>query len=148
MIRALLDTNVLASAIVGASVASSTAGALFRRWRRDDFVLITSDSILTELERTLNKAYFRDRLMRADLEGALRTIRGRSEHATISIDVIGIASHPEDDLVLAAAGSAQVDYLITGDRMLLKLRVFDGVTILNSGDFLAALDRTDPTLTD
>lgn len=140
MIRALLDTNVLASAIAGASNQNNTPGELFRRWRKGSFVLVTSDHILAEIARTLRNPYFRERVSDIDAYQALRAFQRWGEHALLSVDVIGVASHPEDDLVLSAAISARVDYLVTGDRMLLKLRTFEDVTILNPSVFLSVLD--------
>jgi len=43
--------------------------------------------------------------------------------------VQGIATHPEDDLVVAAAISADIDNLISGDTQLQRLEIHEGVTI-------------------
>lgn len=51
-----------------------------------------------------------------------------------------MATHPEDDLVLATAVSAQADYLITGDAMLRKLRTYEGVSIVSPREFLDVLE--------
>ena len=53
----------------------------------------------------------------------------------ITVEVSGVATHPEDDLVLAAAVSAGADYLVTGDKQLLKLGRYQGATILSPRDF-------------
>jgi hypothetical protein len=42
-----------------------------------------------------------------------------------------VATHPEDDLILATALSGAADYLITGDSKLQKLGTFQSVTILS-----------------
>jgi hypothetical protein len=51
------------------------------------------------------------------------------------------ATHPEDDLVLAAAVSAAADYLVTGDRQIRRLGSYQGVTIISPSDSLALLDQ-------
>ena len=58
--------------------------------------------------------------------------------------VAGVATHPEDDLVLATAASAAADFLGTRDRQLLKLVSFLGVRILHPVDLLALLDPASP----
>ncbi len=58
----------------------------------------------------------------------------------ITVTVQGVASHPEDDLILATAVSARADYLVTGDRQLLALGTFQGVQIVSPRDFVAILD--------
>ena len=57
MISAVLDTNILAS---GALKPSSIPGQILKQWRDDKFELIISQHILSELEETLNKSYFRN----------------------------------------------------------------------------------------
>lgn len=57
----------------------------------------------------------------------------------IIAEVHGVATHPEDDLILATAVSAEADYLITGDRQLLAIRSHRTVTIVRPGEFLAIL---------
>jgi uncharacterized protein len=51
-----------------------------------------------------------------------------------------VATHPEDDLVLAAAVSAEAGYLVTGDRQLQQLGRFRGVDIVSPRAFLAILE--------
>ena len=51
-----------------------------------------------------------------------------------------LATHPEDDLVLAAAVSARSDYLVTGDKKLQDLRSYQGVTIVTPREFLTILE--------
>jgi predicted nucleic acid-binding protein len=57
----------------------------------------------------------------------------------ITVDIHGIASHPEDDLVLATAISASADYLVTGDALLLSLGFFRDVQISSPRQFLDQL---------
>jgi predicted nucleic acid-binding protein len=55
VIRAVLDTNALAS---GAVASSGTLAMLIDAWQNGDFSVIISFAILHELERTLSKPYF------------------------------------------------------------------------------------------
>ena len=58
----------------------------------------------------------------------------------ITVNVSGAASHPEGDLILATAVSAQADYLVPGDRQLLTLQSFQGVQIVSPREFLTILN--------
>jgi predicted nucleic acid-binding protein len=49
-------------------------------------------------------------------------------------------THPEDDLVLAAAISAIADYLVTGDRQLQRIAHFHDVEIVTPRAFHSILD--------
>jgi predicted nucleic acid-binding protein len=53
VIVAVLDTNVLASGILGIARWQSTPGELLRRWQQGAFKHVVSEAILTELVRTL-----------------------------------------------------------------------------------------------
>jgi putative PIN family toxin of toxin-antitoxin system len=141
VIRAVLDTNVLASAMAGAGYRKSVPGEVFRRWRRRSYRLVVSRHILDELERTLANPYFSARFTPDQVARALRTFGKRGEWASMDALVSGVASHPEDDPILATAVSASADYLVTGDRMLQRLGSFGGVAIVGPREFIMLLER-------
>ena len=58
--------------------------------------------------------------------------------------VRGVATHPEDDYILATAVSGSADYLVTADAQLLKLGVFQDVQIVTPAAFLNILDAELP----
>lgn len=51
-----------------------------------------------------------------------------------------VATHPEDDLILATAVAGNAEYLVTGDRQLLALGTYEGVRIVSAAEFLAVLE--------
>lgn len=59
MIRAVLDTNVLAPA---ANASQGAVAAIMDAWRAGAFTLVISPPIGAELVRTLQKPYFARRL--------------------------------------------------------------------------------------
>jgi predicted nucleic acid-binding protein len=68
------------------------------------------------------------------------------EEATVvvpTVEVVRVATHPEDDLVPASAVSAGVDYLMTGDRQWQRLGSYEGVRILSPREFLKLLESED-----
>jgi putative PIN family toxin of toxin-antitoxin system len=136
MIRAVLDTNVLASAFLrhGSPPDQALRAAVAGLYR-----LIISDHILEELSRTLVQPYFRARLSAEQLAANLEVIRLLSEHVSPTTSVRGVAPHPEDDLVLAAALNARADYLVTGDRAFLRVRQHQGTRLVTPQAFLVAL---------
>lgn len=142
MIRALFDTNVLASGFATLRKPESVPGSLIRCWRRSEFTLVVSDHILIELQRTLTKTYFAQQITIDETAQALWTLRHQAEVAPIVLTISGEASHPDDDLVLAATASAHVDFLVTGDRQLQKLGSFRGTTILSPASFLLVLESS------
>jgi predicted nucleic acid-binding protein len=62
----------------------------------------------------------------------------------ITAHVQRVATHPEDDVILATAESAQAQYLVTGDRKLLQgLGAYKGVKPLSPSAFLDVLRRNE-----
>ena len=53
----------------------------------------------------------------------------------------GVATHPEDDLILSTAIVSKADYLVTSDRQLLALGEYEGVRIITPRDFLTVLNE-------
>jgi putative PIN family toxin of toxin-antitoxin system len=140
LITAVLDTNVLASGFVR---THTTPGQILQRWRRELFALVCSPVIFEELVRTLQSPYFTQRLSAEEILMNLQLLsRARFVPLTDS-EVDGIATHPEDDLILATAVAGHADYLVTGDRQLLAIGEFQGVRIVNPAAFLALLDAAD-----
>jgi putative PIN family toxin of toxin-antitoxin system len=138
VIRVVIDTNVLVSGLVRSQPAAAPAQIL-DAWRAGRFELILSDQILDEVARTLAKPYFRSRLSEDQIEGALLLLRRRALITRLTVEVEGVASHAEDDLILAAAVSAQADILVTGDAALITLGSFQGVQVQSPRDFVNSL---------
>ncbi|CAN5337035.1 hypothetical protein BH09CHL1_BH09CHL1_06910 [soil metagenome] len=59
------------------------------------------------------------------------------------LSVDRVASHAEDDVVIGTALAGNVEYLVTSDRQLLKLKNHDGIAIVSPPEFLAILESTD-----
>jgi len=141
VIAAVLDTNVFASGFIGEDKPDSTPGELMRRWRAKTFTLVVSEHILAELEDTFTDYYFTRRLSASAIQSALDSLRLDSVIQPITIDVAGIGSHAEDDVVLATAVSARADCLVTGDKPLLERGSYRDTLLLSPRQFLDVLDR-------
>jgi predicted nucleic acid-binding protein len=57
----------------------------------------------------------------------------------ITARVMGIATHPEDDIIFATAVSARAQYLVTGDRKRQRLSAYKDIEILSPSAFLDML---------
>jgi uncharacterized protein len=139
---AVFDANVLASGFLRVTLAAPAL--LIDAWRAGRFTLIVSEPLLVETERTLYKPYFADRLSIRQRNGIIALLRTGAVMTQLSVTVSGVATHPEDDLVLSSAVSAAADYLVTGDRKLQRLGSYEGVTIVSPRQFLDLLDEQKP----
>jgi putative PIN family toxin of toxin-antitoxin system len=102
--RLTLDANVLAPGFTSQSSASSR---LIDLWRTGAFGLVLSDHVLRELARTLADPYFATRLSREEAAAILTLLSANAILTELTAEVRGVATHPEDDAVLATTLSGQ-----------------------------------------
>lgn len=138
MIGAVLDANILVSGILApAGIPARILLAAFA----GVFSCFASEVIVREVLMSLGRDRVRRRY-RVDpawISQIQQFLESDGILVPITVTVQGVASHPEDDLILATAVSAQADFLVTGDRQLLALGQYDGVQIVTPRDFAAIL---------
>jgi uncharacterized protein len=130
MTTATFDANVLASGFVR---PHGPPGQLLQLWSGGLFTLIVSEPLISETQRTLDKPYFSQRLTSEQRAANIALLRREAVVTALTVEVSGVATHPEDDLVLAAALSASADYLVTGDHKLQALGGYHGIRIVSPG---------------
>jgi putative PIN family toxin of toxin-antitoxin system len=138
VIRAVLDASILVSRL---PTTTSLPALIIDRWRAGQFRLAVSEHNLDEVERPWRKPCWRARFSPARVERALALLRLEADVVPSAVTVSGVASYPEDDLVLARAVSAHVNVLVTGDRRLQQLAVYEGVALLSPRQVVALLDH-------
>jgi len=155
ILRAARETSVPASTVhrTTARGEDKTAGTmdalqhvaddqLLLAWRGGVFILVVSEHILTEVAHTLKEEpYFRDHLDENARKQNLALLRTEAVIVHPTVTVQGIATHPEDDLALSAAVSAQADYLVTGDKKLHRLGMYRGTRLISPRAFLDEVVR-------
>jgi putative PIN family toxin of toxin-antitoxin system len=139
VIVAVFNTNVLAAGFVGLADPHSTPGELPRRWRAKTFTLVVSEPILVKLARVFSYPYFTRRLSTGEIADVFVGLRAQALIQPITVEASGVATHPQDDVILATAVSAQAPYLVTGDKPLLERRAFRGTLLLSPRQFLEIL---------
>ena len=132
MIRAVLDTNTLASGLIDNGGAPRQ---IINRWLDDSFELVLSKHILDELDRTLMKPYFQSAASTVWSTTLRHRLRTHALFVETTGSLRGVASHPEDDPVVETAVTGQADCLVTGDRQLRKLNGFRGLAIVSPFEF-------------
>jgi putative PIN family toxin of toxin-antitoxin system len=139
-LQVVLDANTLASGAVAAP--GTTLAEVIDRWMSDEYDVVLSQAILTELHRTFANPYFTGRLSIQERTEYLALVSQHALLIPITATVQSIATHPEDDVVLATAESANASYLVTGDRKLQGLSSYKNIRILSPAAFLAVLRNT------
>ena len=135
IIRVVLDTNVLISALLFKGELSRIVGL----WQKGKIVPVISKETFGELRTVLEYPKFS--LSRAEIESLI-------EHEILPFfEVVNISRHgkgacrdPEDDKFISCALSANADYIVTGDKDLSDLRKYQSIKIIHASDFMKMFD--------
>lgn len=135
--RAVVDTGVLVSALI---LPRGAVGDLLRALRDGRFVPVYSTEMLLEVVDVLQRPKIRLKyhLEPGDAAALIALLRLRGE-LVISPPVVSLCRDPKDDKFLAAALAGQVECIVTGDKDLLALHPFRGISILPPAEFLLLL---------
>ena len=136
MIRAVLDTNVVVSALLFSGPPSQLVSA----WQSGRLQPVLSAQILDEYIREL--AYPKFKLTSAEIRGLIEeTLLPFIETIRTSPSAIPKLRDPDDAKFIVCAVTASVRWLVSGDDDLLSLHRIKSVEIVSVTAFLQHLKR-------
>ena len=127
--RVLLDSNVL----ISAAINKGKPRKLLLKALAGEFVLVSSNELLKELEGVIARPKFR--LSSSEVQKFVSAFKKTVELVKVKSN-LRIVEDPADDKVLNAAYDGKVDYIVTGDADLLKLKEFRGIKIVPASRML------------
>jgi len=135
MRRAVIDTNILISGLLGGSTARALIDAFIDR----KFKLVTSYAMLKELFEVLNRPKFRGLLPEEDVDefAFLLELEARIVEPRVKVRD---CRDPKDNIVLECALESKPDFVISGDNDLLILSPYRGIPIITLSRFLEKLE--------
>ena len=107
--------------------------------RNQQISIYTSSPLIEELLDVLNSPKFAQRLQKVIQETPESLVKKYQKLVTVvAISVIEniVINDPDDDQVLACAISANADYIISGDKDLLTIAIYQNIPIVNSNQFM------------
>jgi uncharacterized protein len=136
VLRAVLDTSSLVSYVLSrGDIMEQVVG----HWEARTFAIVSSPATRAELAAVLARSGIR-RLAEGDVETLVSRLERFSEHVPGRLTASGACRDPKDDKFLACALEGGAQYLVTSDRDLLDMRHYQGLAIVNPGQFLVALE--------
>lgn len=130
----VLDTNVLISWLLAEDSVSGRIAAKVVKSKQ----LITSPETMSELADVLGRRKF-DRYVTIEQRIQFLRLVGLSARSVPIVRRIRACRDPKDDKFLELAVNGNAGLILTGDRDLLALHQFHGVTIQSPGEYLSAL---------
>ena len=141
MLKAVIDTNVLISAVLS---KSGTPAEILNRWRKRLFIVATSETAIQEAQRVLDDLGSRGRydLPSGEISKFIQLLRKEAQFVSGQIAVSGIIPQDEtDEIFLAIALEVNADVIVSGDKHLLELGKFNNIPILTPRQFLDLLAK-------
>jgi putative PIN family toxin of toxin-antitoxin system len=124
--KIVLDTNVLISGIFWEGNESN----ILKACKIGDLTNYISPEILDELQKVL--FYSKFKLTLEEIETAFETVISISNIVKPIIEIDVIKEDPADNIFIECALTAGAQYIISGDKHLLKSKKYEGITIINS----------------
>lgn len=129
MINVVLDTNVL----ISATFWKGPSNEITIMAAKQKINCFTSIEILEEYARILKRDFKQeDRQIEEKVKGILLF----SKIVKPSTRINAVKEDPDDNKILETAIEVKADYIISGDKHLLKIKEFEGIKIVKAKEFL------------
>lgn len=132
-----VDTNVL----VSATFWEGASNEIIEKVEQNEILLILSKEIIGEFVKVLDYDEIKEKIINKNLE-MKRTVE-KIIALSIIIESQGkldvVKDDPNDNIILECAKAGNVDFIISNDSHLLKLKEFEGIPILTPSEFLRVL---------
>ncbi|MBI2139348.1 putative toxin-antitoxin system toxin component, PIN family [Candidatus Woesearchaeota archaeon] len=133
--RVVLDTNILISSIFW---ELGKPHAIVRLALQQQISSFTSPEMLLEMEESQKRDFD---VPEEFIQRQISLFKTISTIIEPTIQVIAVQEDPKDDKVLSCAIAAKAEFIVTGDRHLLKLKQYQGVSILTPAEFLSRIEH-------
>jgi uncharacterized protein len=138
MIKAVLDTNVIISAFISPNGTCAQIAEYLAAFR---FVVCLNQELIDEINRAIRygKIAKKRPYTEEEIEMFLLYLSNFGLLTDGKVKVEHVQEDPDDDVILACAVEAGVDFVVSGDDHLLSLGEFQNIPIVRPGDFLRIL---------
>ena len=130
MKKVVLDTNVTISALFW----EGNPRKIYDLVRDGKLNMLLSDDMEKEIIRVLG--YEKFGLSPQEILPFLRNLRTHARHVETKSKIFVVIDDPTDNIFLDCALDGSADFIISGDKHLLAIKVYKGVEIMRAGEFL------------
>ena len=127
--RVILDTNVFISGIF----FSGPPSHILKAWANQSLQIVLSQQILNEYQRVSEELSFK--FQKIDILPIIELVTIHGQFIDTQGFDISVCEDPEDDKFLECAVAGKCITIVSGDKHLLKLSGYKGITVLSPRDF-------------
>jgi putative PIN family toxin of toxin-antitoxin system len=130
MLRAVLDTNV----IVSAMISDGKPRELLKKGIANQYSIVISDLLLQELTTVLKRPKFKT--SDEEINRIILALIQTADVIIVKTEIKAVKADPNDDMVLETAIDGYADVVVTGDSHLLTLKAFREIKIITIEEML------------
>ena len=127
--KVVLDTNIFISGIFW----RGSSNKVILNWREGRFTLVTSLKVVSEIIKVLKD--FKIKLSDDMIKEWVDLIVRNSIIVEPKEKILAVKDDPKDDIFIETAVAGDVDYIVSQDNHLLKLKEFRGIKIITPEEF-------------
>ena len=135
--KVVLDTNVVVSGIF----YFGPPAAILRAWKGGKISLVTSQAILDEYKRVLEELSVQ--FPNVEIQSLLELIVMYSEVCSPPPLAEAVCADPSDDKFISAALVAGAKIIVSGDKHLLKVSGYHGLSVVTPRQFVSSYLSSD-----
>jgi len=128
--KVVLDTNITISALFW----EGNPRKIYDLVRQGKLIMLLNDNMEKEFIRVLG--YEKFGLSPQEIIPFLRNLRTHARHVETKSEMDVVIADPTDNIFLECALDGGADFLISGDRHLLDIKVYKGIKIVRASEFL------------
>ena len=132
--KAVLDTNVLVSALIKAGKPRD----LFNKLVKDKQIVL-SRAILKEFLEVIEDPKVAKYTSEKDVAVFLKTLKSAARIVQVKSKFKAVKEDPDDDIIVRAAYDSKANYIVSGDKHLLSLGEFRGIRVVTVDEMLGLL---------
>lgn len=135
MLRVVLDTNVLVSAII----SDGKPRELLNKGITNQYSILISDLILNELIVVLRRPKFK--ISEDEVQRTILAVIRTADIINVKTKIKAVKEDPKDDMIIETAIDGGAGIIVTGDNHLLALKTFRGIKVMTVEKMLILLQE-------
>ena len=134
MARVVIDTNVLISALINNGKSRKLVLKLL-----DEHTVILSSQMLAELTDVISRDKFS--ATNSQIDRFISILVKKATMVSVRSIPKVILEDPDDDVVLTTALSGKAEYIVSGDKHLLKITCYEKTQIVSVNQFIQIIAK-------
>ena len=134
MLRLVLDTNILVSAII----SSGKPRKLFKMGINRKYKILISKETLDELSEVLQRQKFK--MSGEEIIQIISALMKTGENVHVKSNFKVIRNDPDDNIIINVAYDGEADYIVSGDKDIKDLKHFQKIKIVSVDEIMKILE--------